>query len=442
MGFSCSLYNRIRLWFLTTMVLLLFTLSAAASGSDTLDLRRSDGTSSDTMQSPQLDLSVGPIGQSQQQRDATFYDPRRLTYPMQSDNSAAGNIIDSSIIMENLEIDTALDYSNHDFAGAVIFTNVVFKAPISFRNVHFRKAALFRGATFKESADFTGATFDSIIDFSHSKLYGKFSLSSSQIRGGLSLVETALPDTLDFSYVTVRGTRVDMTLTKPTKTPVASRRVFAKTCLLNLIGTDMSYIKINMNNFALYFPERNVFATDEISDTNIINYDEKISLYETLLGKLRNDGFLESYKILDIEYHRFKYANQGLWDRYIVDNCQFIWWNYGYDQRRVIYWTLALLVFFTFVNLMFYPQLDKSVYSIPFLDYASFARNEDQLYSFRYLVHACAYTGIVFLGIKMDLNKFRNGAARNHPGLFAYLMLIYGIGLVCVGFIVNIIFTG
>ena len=69
--------------------------------------------------------------------------------------------------------------------------------------------------------------------------------------------------------------------------------------MINLVGSDIDRIKINYEQFKLWFPK---FTT----------YQDRISTYESLLEKFNNQGYKESYKLLDIEFKEFLYCMNGL----------------------------------------------------------------------------------------------------------------------------------
>ncbi len=181
-----------------------------------------------------------------------------------------------------------------------------------------------------------------------------------------------------------------------------------------------------MNLFELWFPENP-------------SYDRQLAVYESLLKNFENDGFKESYEILDIQYRHFKYQHRNGIYKWIVDPYQSWWWNYGYSQWKVFLWTFCLWALFTLFNLRWYPKLSEEVYAVNFLERLTYPT--DWVRKVKNFIRVATYTGIVFFGLKMDIAKFKKGAIKRHPWLFIYLMVIYASGLWCLGYIVNIVFT-
>jgi hypothetical protein len=165
-----------------------------------------------------------------------------------------------------------------------------------------------------------------------------------------------------------------------------------------------------------------------------------------VLKKLKDDGFMDSYQILDIEYRQFKFHHGpkllGILNigplLNILNN---VWWYYGYNKELVFVWAIGFWVLFSLVNLKVYPKFSESVYAIPFLEKLETSLLTGVKKRLFYFLQVVTYTAIVFFGLKMDVAKFKKGVVREHPWLFIYLMFVYVLGLVCLGFIVNIIFT-
>ena len=148
---------------------------------------------------------------------------------------------------------------------------------------------------------------------------------------------------------------------------------------------------------------------------------------------------MESYKILDVEYRDSVYQNGGWYDRNIANPLQKHWWNYGYNKELIFLWSFVFLLFFSLANLWLYPKLMERVYTIEFLEKIDQSKNAGKKKWIPYTLQTITYTFIIFFGLKMDLEKFKKAAVSQHPVLFVYLMSIYVLGLVCLGFIVNFI---
>jgi hypothetical protein len=333
--------------------------------------------------------------------------------------------------------DTA-DFCGADFHAEASFPIAGFEARADFNRATFHSTAFFGAANFHGTADFSEAIFDTLAYFGQTTFGVTANFHSSQFRGEIDFQRAVLPETLDFRNVTGIRQEVDFTYCLP---PSRSAK-----CRIALEGADINKFKINMKNFELIFPESTITRltgnVDKIKDTIIAypTYDQKLSIYEQVLKKLGNDGFMDSYEILDIEYRRFKDKHAGGLT-YVGGWLQDWWWDYGYAPEKVFTKTIMLWALFTVLNLfLFYRRLAEEVYAIDFLDKIPFTAAAWKR-AIKKVLQVASYTAMVFFWLKLDAAKFKKGAVRQHPWLFTYLISIYVVGLVCVGFIVNIIFT-
>lgn len=308
-------------------------------------------------------------------------------------------------------------YSTADFGEATL------RADAYFGLAHFFKGVDFTDSRFYGSVDFSDATFNTDISFNHATFYegSRVNFSGAHFYAKSDFADLVLPKELDFRDITDITHEIDFTNAFP---PFDGGK-----CRIALEGSDVSKIKLNMKIFELDFFNPNT-PTDQISQ-----------VYEKLLKKLKDDGFMESYQILDIDYRQFKYKHKRWYEfGWLVNEIQHRWWKYGYNGERVYFWSIGFWLGFSLINLIFYPKLSENIYEIPFLgklrDNVVRGRKKWRLY----FLQVAAYTAIIFFGLKMDLEKFKDGAVKSHPWLFTYLMTIYTIGIVCLGFIVNQIF--
>ncbi|MEE9553918.1 MAG: hypothetical protein V3W18_06430 [candidate division Zixibacteria bacterium] len=336
----------------------------------------------------------------------------------------------SSAEFFNAQIHSTADFSNAGFASWAEFLNVQFHSTADFADAVFLSDAYFEFVDFHSTVDFEFANFHTMANFRGARFKDKVSFNNS-----------TLPDSLDFREVINIANEIDFTYSNP---PSENEK-----CHIALAGTDIDKIKINMRLFELWFPADTTFivslaASDTIRLIDRIDsssYDEKTSVYESVLKKLQDDGFMDSYRILDINYREFKYRHEGGLNWYVANTFHRLWWNYAYSKELIFLWTLGFLLLFSTLNINFYRRLSEDVYAIPFLgewDNDSMRWPKSWIY---YWLQVVTYTSIIFFGLKMDISKFKQGVIRSHPFLFAYLMFIYVLGLVCMGFIVNIIFT-
>ena len=342
------------------------------------------------------------------------------------------------------------DFSFAEFHSKVDFINSEFRYDVTFENTKFDSLADFGAVQFGSSTDFSNSDFKSSVNFGspltgYSYVVGitRFKhfadFSGARFNGDVGFGWTTLPESLDFRFVTHINKEIDFT--------VASYFPLGIKCRIALTGSDISKIKINYELFQLWFPQET-------------SYEDKISTYEKLLKKFSDDGFLESYKLLDIEYRNFKNIADG---NVALNRFLKYWWNYGYNKEWVLWWSLGFLFFFTLINSFFLNHLRSKVYEVKFAFYDENdfekasdkfrLKNSARLLSGRqvllvpisvflflsnfvafYFINSLIYTSVLFFGLRIDLERFKKFSP-----LTLYVWTIYIVGLFCLAYILNII---
>jgi hypothetical protein len=306
-------------------------------------------------------------------------------------------------------------FSDAQFENRTTFNGAVFRQRVEFWSAVFHKNVRFWGSRFNGNAVFKEAVFDSTADFWSAQFSDSASFENAIFRDYASFQSARLPRYLDFSGVRHIEKELDFTDCRP---PTPEER-----CHIRLTNTDISKIRLRYLN---------VFTLDPDTSTT---YEQQGSVYENLLSKLQQDGFSESYKELDIEFKRFQYSHShGFFTAFlsIADNW---WWNYGYNKERILGWTLGIFLLFLVVTGFKLDHLVNDVYALDFLQEryrlastANRPRSGKVLYSLM-------YTATIFFGFTLDTNGLKP------PTIWTiYIFVVYTIGLVCMGFVVNFIF--
>lgn len=369
---------------------------------------------------------------------------------------------DSVANFQSVRFDSVADFRWARFFSKAIFSRTQFESEARFSWTRFESESYFNVIHFGSAVEFLGVRFDSGVTYSNSRFESSADFSLSQFIGECFFAQISLPDSIAFIYVDNIGHEIDLTNCLP--------NISGKNCFIALQGSDIDRIKLNMSLFSLSFPADTItqsFSKDAFTwnygknrtlsvmgdtlrgwpskhdtiRTIFPTADHKASIYERVLNKLKNDGFVESYQILDIEYRKFKAEHEDWLTWYVGDTFQDWWWNYGYSPERIFLWSLFLWSAFSNINLWIYYKLKREIYDITFLDNWDLRGSFQSRKRLSYCLQVVTYTAIIFFGLKMNIEKFQKEALRNHPFLFSYLMVIYVIGLICLGFIVNIIFT-
>lgn len=316
------------------------------------------------------------------------------------------------------------------FQSTATFSHSGFYLGADFQNVKFNEKAYFHNVQFHEVTSFIDASFNSFAGFIGCYFWGDNNFGY-----------VLLPDSMDFRDVRITK-EIDFTRCILDNKKVQRDKDYK--CLIALAGSDINKIKINYELFRLWFPGNT-------------SYEVKASTYEKLLKKFEEDGFMESYQLLDIEYKNFRNKHEGHW---FLNGFMKYWWNYGYNKEWVVYWSALLFGIFMFVNSFRFQYLNQRVYTIHFEFYSNelFEKRKKQTdladlffqkrflmlpqavifgawnYIGMYVINPFIYTAIIFFGIKIELDRFQKFSI-----LTMYIWLIYMIGLFCLAYIFNII---
>jgi len=202
-----------------------------------------------------------------------------------------------------------INFNSATFDARASFGWATFDSTAYFYEATFKDWANFLLATFEDTADFSRATFDSTAyfakvtfgataDFSWATFEETANFRGAHFKDNVSFFAATLPKQLDFRGVTEIAKEINFTWAEP---PCVTCK-----CQIVLVDADISKIKLNMRLFELWFPDDPT-------------YDKRCSVYEQVLKKLENDGFMESYEILDIEYRQFKARHKGGLSWYVAD---------------------------------------------------------------------------------------------------------------------------
>jgi len=358
-------------------------------------------------------------------------------------SNSLGCIAESDDIKNNnVHPDSNNSYREFDFQASFSYQafNSIVYADFSYSTI--RQNADFSHSVFNVKANFLSTHFNSSADFSKTKFSSEADFSAASFNSNVNFQYAQLPDILWFENVKVIGDEIDLTYAKLDTNKKAKNKNYK--CKIDLFNSDINKIRINYVLFQLWFP------ADKTCE-------QKMSTYEKLLKKFKDEGFLESYKLLDIEYQDFiNRQNKDVTLNWFLKN----WWNYGYNKEYVLIWSFCIFILFFLVNIFLFDHLQKNVFEVDFAFYNKSASAEivRQINSGKltkpgqiilaarhityktfntfaiHIINPLIYTGVVFFGLTISLEKFKK-----FSGWALYIWLIYIIGLFCLAYIINII---
>lgn len=301
-----------------------------------------------------------------------------------------------------------------NFNGEAMFEGAEFVKDVHFIADTFKVRAAFLNCRFKGFTEFQQCSFKGKTSFTDSRFYDDVSFKEAAFWGPINFTNAIFYKSLDFSNIQNITNRIDLTVIKTELTPNTKVKRG-----INLTNTDISKFKLDYSLFYLIF------------DTTA-TFEYRSNVYQSLLNNFKNDGYTESYELLDKEYKTFLYNHKQekffLWlDKY--------WWGFGYSKYFIFYWILGFIATFTFINLFFYPYLNKEVYKVGNVKTFYLFRTPKKILSVFY--YSLVYTAVLFfsLSVKLENLKYKYWIA------VIYIFLIYISGIVCIAYLANFVIT-
>ena len=357
------------------------------------------------------------------------------------------NLCDQSNWSRAIFRDT-VDFGRSIFSEKVDFDQIEFHNDAYFNNVQFKNKANFYQSQFFKDVDFDSGQYYGLVDLSQAKFTNNVNFFSARFKAGsvlnLSSIVTAektnfiflqavLPDTLLFANnfhleSDIFFNNADFTDTTRFNIETKSN----KPVLIYLLGSNLTRLHLDYLHFKLYLPDSTSYLTEGV--IRYISADEKSTVYESLLNNFKANGQTESYKLLDIEYQKFKWRNNS-WTRHIVWIPEF-WWNFGYDKQYIFLWTITAMILFTFITYFFIYSLNTKIYRIEKIPTNDIWSKKISLNDFgKRLWSSFMYTSTVFFKLTV---KIENLEFKEKAGTF-YIILIYTIGVVCIAYMANFV---
>jgi len=402
----------------------------------------------------------------------------------------------SHLYLDSCLFEKRIDFDYSEFQDLNINATTL-NNQLSFRNAKVYGNCSFSFTNANGMVDFSNTTFNANCDFNNAIFNSRLILFHiiTTDTSSIFFLNSRLPDLVDLSENSALKVLIDLTAAKLDSVQLytTSRRWH----YINLHKTNLSKIKINYQQFRicffsdsetdnkypfgffnghLYYTEngvkktllydlnnisnshmavktllantdvqdylKNIFPAAKVTDPVSANFlfdciqkrsfpktivsDEKESVYEQLLKNFKDNGQNDSYEALDIEYRDFKNGS------FILPH---IWNLYGYRREWVFYWALAFLAFFTITTTFFLPILNKPTAEggVYHMDNLNIDPATERWYN--RLWYAFMYTSTLFFILKVDVSKLN---FKKKAGVF-YIVLIYSLGVLCLGYMANFV---
>jgi len=408
----------------------------------------------------------------------------------------SGSRFKSIADFSNAKFQNTASFIRSRFYKEESFIKSQFKKEVDFSHSKFLNDANFSSSQFQNFTDFSYVSFQEKVNFDSTSFRKEVNFSDLFISDStfFDFSSSKLPDLINFSNNRIIHNDIDFTTANfgQSKLYTISGR---KWHYINLYNSDIAKIKIDYQHFRLCFYSLNgiqeddnsnlaievspfqdffvydkkrysftdtslvqqlleirnfqdylkqIFPSGKMTDTvvrsfllfcienrkfpNALSNDEIISTYERVLKRFDANGQKLSYEALDVEYKDFKNG------RFIFPH---IWYCYGYHKEWIFEWTVGFLLFFTIITYFFIDRLNgtrnqNGVYFIvkspPAIQSKIFSSKLSRLwYSF-------IYTSTIFFlfSLKIENINFKKTGV-------LYVMLVYFVGLICLGYIANFV---
>ncbi len=317
-------------------------------------------------------------------------------------------------------------FNSNEFKSVVSFDDCIF-INTYFHKVRFGDSLVFRNLT-NENVYFNRCSFSKTLSLKgFIAPGGRLNFDSCDFERGLILSELptgisfsfkdiVLPDTLDLSNNSVISNSIDLTN--------VNFRIGDERCAIFLYKTDIAKIQLDYKYFELKF---------KMLDGHEMSKNEKEIVYEALLKNFKDHGQVESYELLDIEYRDFK---SGWFKPLHYWNC------YGYHKEWIVYWSLFLIILYTTITFFCFDTLTKQVYTVKHIpplptlkQIEAKEKYRNSLIRRRYW-YSFVYTATIFFVFLLKVDNIR---FKKWLGLAYIVIVVYGSGILCLGYIANLL---
>ena len=266
------------------------------------------------------------------------------------------------------------------------FSKASFQRMADFSSASFQQAVFDRTFFWKE-ANFDLSEFLHLPGKDSPTFMSFTRLNFDSVR--FSFNHTKLPDLIDFSYnpsikndidLTLADFSIDTVITKDKQNLLRScsrvingiaaiyidphsndseRRIYHK---IRLFNSEIGKFHMDYAHFKLSFED---IGADTAKKESILLKNDKIdAMYENLLKNFKDRGQIDDAERLDLEYRWFKANRQNGWMKFWSGYIPDWWWRFGYEKGRVFVHIVIFLLLFAIFTCWFLPYLHTHVYPL------------------------------------------------------------------------------
>lgn len=215
----------------------------------------------------------------------------------------------------------------------------------------------------------------------------------------------------------------------------SSGRTSLHNCSVDVFHSNTSPMHVSIRdcaitdlNASIDFFQKASYTWKEVPSRLIAKDDlEERNKWLALMANLKENGLSENLSDVSVAYLD-KYQNNFIYSFFN---------GYGYKKERAITATLWILLIIILINIFFFPKIHYEVYEIEnFPDRKSKYRIVRD-FSWHYFTHLIIYTAVVFFTLRLNHSKMKY----DKMGYLLYFVVIYVLGLVCLGYLVNLVIS-
>lgn len=256
------------------------------------------------------------------------------------------------------------------------------------------------------------------LDFNGFSIKNTFVIRNSKI-DGMKIQYSNFPDTIVLNNLDLSDMSEYIDLTGSQKTNNPNK-------LLVLGNIDFSKLKIPLTKYTI-----------KIDDNG--EYEDQITLYQTVINKLKELGLNKKAEVLDKRYQEIQYKHNN---NYLINIVSRYWWDYGYNKSKVFTNSCILFFIFFIINMLFFDNLLK-VYLPNNIEEYYYNLNRTSNYSTKLkriigkTPIMLLYTAFIFWGLKLDVKDLK---VKHWPSL-TLIIVEYSVGIICLAYLANYVLS-
>lgn len=222
-------------------------------------------------------------------------------------------------------------------------------------------------------------------------------------------------------------------------------------CLINsqkLNQNNKYKVRLNLDPSSIPFMSIPGYGKNfRLSLSQSSTFERTSSIYQALLLRYNELMFKDSYEALDKEWKETVYLHNGFVG-IITNTLQKYWWDYGYSKWWIFLWSIGCVLLFSIINTLILKYFITKIYQPETaFDIEQVKQDWKELSHIKrfrkHFTTTVYFTGLIFFAIQFEPRRLvaAKGEYGQNLGALIYFLLIYATGLVCLGYIANLVIS-